>query len=191
MGSTRFALSRRSTKEPRSASSSRKNRVTPGQKVKSLRLPPGKLIQAQAMLIEGHSQRAIGRTLHMSEHTVAKVVRAADFQNFIKQQQEQLFGIAPIAIESFRTRVATDGNLAYAFLKDLGIIPSPAAMAQFMAAPTPADAGYERQIQMVSAVLLESHKNFGVDLPPGVEEALAKDAETQDAKTSQRKLLKK
>ena len=175
MGSTRFALSKSSTKTTRSASSSRKNRKKADRKVKSLRIPPGKLVKAQAMLVEGHSQREIGRTLKMSEHTVAKIIRSEDFARHIKQQQEQLFGIAPIAIESFRTRVATDGNLAYAFLKDLGIIPSPAAMAQFMTAPTPADVGYERQIQMVSAVLLQSHKDFGVDLPPQVEKALTED----------------
>jgi hypothetical protein len=76
--------------------------------------------------------REVSRNLHMSAHTVAKVVRTEDFVRHIKEMQERLFGIAPIALESFRAKVATDGNLAYSFLKDLGIIPSPGAMAQFL-----------------------------------------------------------
>src|ERR1700722_11406505 len=105
MGATSLAL----IKKPHPTASSRKNCVKPGRKNQSPRVPPGKILKAQAMLIEGHSQREIGRTLRMSGHTVAKVVRTADFQEFIQQQREQLFAIAPIAIESFRTRVATDG----------------------------------------------------------------------------------
>lgn len=140
------------------------------------------------MLVEGHSRREISPTLHMSAHTVAKVVKTEDFAHHIKEMQERVFAIAPVAIESFRKRMATDGKLAYTFLKDLQIIPSPEAMAQFMAPATPAEAGYERQIRMVSAVLLESHKNCGVDLPPEIEKALAKDAESQDSKTRERKL---
>jgi hypothetical protein len=34
-----------------------------------LRVPPGKIVQAQALLVQGHSQREIGRTLHISPMT--------------------------------------------------------------------------------------------------------------------------
>jgi hypothetical protein len=186
------STNRPTAKVRRVASSSVKKRVKPGRKVQSLRVPPGKIIKAQAMLVEGHSQREIGRTLHMSAHTVGKVVKREDFVHHITEMQERLFAIAPIAIQSFQARVATDGILAYTFLKDLGISPSPEAMARLFEEATPADAGIDRQCQMVAAVLLESHKNFGVDLPENVKAALAKDSrEQQAAKTSQPKLLRK
>jgi len=187
MAANRFASNTGSTKVPHSASSSRKNHVPPGRKVGSLRVPPAKRIKAQAMLVEGHSQRQIGRTLHMSAHTVAKIVKTEDFAQHIKEMQQRVFAIAPDAIESFRKRVATDGNLAYKFLKDLCIIPSPAAMAQFMAAATPPESGYARQAKMVACSLLESRRNFGVKLTPAMEKALAEDAEPQESKPSEAK----
>lgn len=73
----------RSTKVPHSAASNRKKRERSVRKVQPLRVPPGKIIKAQAMLIEGRSQREIGRTLHMSGHTVAKVVSTEDFVRHI------------------------------------------------------------------------------------------------------------
>lgn len=184
MAANRAALK----KVPRSASSSRKTPVKPGGKVNSLRVPPGKILKAEAMLVEGHSQREIGRKLHMSAHTVAKIVRTEDFAQHQKNMQERVFAIAPDAIESFRKQVATDGKLAYAFLKDLQIIPSPQAMAQFIAAATPPESGYSRQAKMVACVLLESRKNFGVKLTPEMEKALAEDAEPQEPNAPQRKL---
>ena len=176
MAANRAALK----KVPRSASSSRKNPVKPRGKVNSLRVPPGRILKAEAMLVEGHSQREIGRKLHMSAHTVAKIVKTEDFAQHIKEMQERVFGIAPDAIESFRKRVATDGKLAYAFLKDIQIIPSPQAIAEFMAAATPADSGYERQKRMMVDVLLANRETLGTPLPPEMEKALAKDAESQE-----------
>jgi hypothetical protein len=182
-----------SAKEPRSAASRRKNRTSSSREAQSLRVPPGKIIKAQAMLVEGHSQREIGRTLHMSGHTVAKVVRSEEFARHIKEMQERVFAIAPIAIESFRAQVQTDGYLAFAFLKNLGIIPSPEAIAQFLNTATPqTESGEERQARMLAAVLLEGHKNYGSALPEDFDAAMAKDTqESQYAKTSPPKLLRK
>ena len=146
------------------------------------------------MLVEGHSQREIGRTLHMSGHTVAKVVQTEDFVRHIKQMQERLFAIAPDALASFHAQVKMDGRLAYAFLKDLQIIPSPEAIAQFLNAAAPqTESGEERQCRMLAAVLLEGHKNYGLDLPDGAEAALEKDARecAEAAKTSQAKLSRR
>src|ERR1700691_4996662 len=182
-----------SAREPHAAASERTNRVRPSRKIQSLRVPPGKIIKAQAMLIEGHSQREIGRTLHMSGHTVAKVVKAKDFARHIKEMQERLFAIAPIAIESFRAQVQTDGYLAFAFLKSVGIIPSPEAIAQFLNAGTSqTESGEARQARMLAAVLLEGRKNYGVELPEGFDAAVARDSqESQDAESAQPKLLRK
>jgi hypothetical protein len=188
-----FQSTRRQTRKaehPRACRS--KIGASRGRKSKPLRVPPGKIVQAQALLVLGRSQRAIGRELHLSPMTVAKIIRTEDFQNFLKEQQERVFGIVPIAIESFRAEVATNGTLAHTFLKDLGIIPSPEAIAQFLNTGTPqSETGEERQARMLAAVLLEGRRHMGVELPAEFEKALARAAESQDAKSCQPKLLKK
>jgi hypothetical protein len=144
-----------STKEPRAAAPSSKNTENPGKNVKALRVPPGKIVKAQAMALEGNSQRTIARELKMSAHTVSKVMKAEDYQFFFQQQREKLLAIAPSAVDSFRARVATDGILAYSFLKDLQIVPPPSALAELLN-PTTANSGLDRQAQLVACVLLES-----------------------------------
>jgi hypothetical protein len=159
-----------------------------GKKSKPLRVPPGKIVKAQALLVQGRSQREVARALRISPMTVAKIVKAEDFQSFIRKQQESVFGIATIAIESFRAEVATNGNLAYSFLKDLGIIPSPEAMAQFLNAATPqSETGEERQARMLASVLIEARNNYGVDFDFDT----ARDSEHQKAQASQPSLLRK
>jgi transcriptional regulator with XRE-family HTH domain len=156
-------------------------------------VPAGKIVQAQALLVKGCSQRAIARELRISPMTVAKIIRTEDFQSFLKEQQERVFAIAPIAIESFQAQVATDGYLAFAFLKNIGIIPSPEAIAQFLNTATPqTETGDERQARMIASVLLEGHKNYGLDLGEDFDAAMAKDSqESRAAESSQPKLLRK
>jgi hypothetical protein len=164
-----------------------------GAKSKPLRVPIGKVVQAKALLVQGHSQREIGRELHISPMTVAKIIKAEDFQSFIKEMHERLFAIAPIAIESFHAQVQSDGYLAFAFLKSIGIIPSPEAIAQFLNTAAPqTENGEERQARMLAAVLLEGRKNYGVELPEGFDTAVARDSqESQDEESAQPKLLRK
>jgi hypothetical protein len=187
-----FTSTNRKTRKPgRPGACKSKIRAERGAKSKALRVPPGKIVQAQALLVQGRSQRAIARELRVSPMTVAKIIKAEDFQIFIKEQQERVFGIVPIALESFRTEVATNGILAHAFLKDLGIIPSLEAIAHFLNTATPTESGYERQARLVASVMLEAHEKLGVELPEDVTAALAKDSDYQKAKTSQPKLLRK
>ena len=181
----RQSRARKNRKPAQAGASESKIGLEPAKKSSPLRVPPGKIVQAQALLVQGHSQREIGRTLHISPMTVAKIIKADEFQEFIKRQQEKLFAIAPAAIESFRALVTTDGYLAYAFLKDLGIIPSREAMVKLMnSTPTQTESGYERQARLVAHVLLEGHENFNVDLPKSVEQALAQDSLKQEQATT-------
>ncbi len=182
----------KTSKAGRPGACRRKIDASRGRKSKPLRVPPGKIVQAQALLVQGRSQRAIGRELHLSPMTVAKIIKTEDFQNFLKEQQERVFGIVPIAIESFCAEVATNGILAHTFLKDLGAIPSPEAIAQFLNAATQqTETGEERQCRMLAAVLLEGRKNYGLELPEDFDAAVANDSECQETKTSQPKLLRK
>jgi hypothetical protein len=160
-------------------------------KSKPLRVPPGKIVQAQALLVQGHSQREISRTLHMSPMTVAKIIKAEDFQGFIKEMREKLFAFAPDALASFHAQVKVDGHLAYAFMKDLGIIPSREALVTLMnPAPSETVSGEMQQAYMAACALLEGNKNFGIDLPADVAMAMAKESpeNTEAAKTSLAKL---
>jgi hypothetical protein len=75
----------RPAKLPRVASSGIEDPTPAGRKLQSLRIAPGKILKAEAMAVEGCSQRKIARELHMSEHSVAKIVRSEDFQSFIRQ----------------------------------------------------------------------------------------------------------
>ena len=127
------------------------------------------------MLVEGHSQREVGRTLHMSAHTVAKVIKTEDFVDHIKQMQERLFAIAPDALASFHAQVKMDGHLAYVFLKDLQIIPTRDALAQFVNAATPSssETGFQRQCRLIASVLFEANQQMEVPLGPEIETALA------------------
>lgn len=173
----RQSRARKNRKPAQAGASESKIGLEPAKKSSPLRVPPGKIVQAQALLVQGHSQREIGRTLHISPMTVAKIIKADEFQEFIKRQQEKLFAIAPAAIESLRAQVAIDGHLAYALLKDLGIIPSREAMISLMnSTPTAEESGEERQCRLVASVLLESHRNFNINLPKSVEQALAQDS---------------
>jgi transcriptional regulator with XRE-family HTH domain len=172
----------RSAKQPRAASSSVENPTPAGQTIQSLRIAPGKILKAEAMVVEGCSQREIARELHMSGHTVAKIIRSEDFQNFIRQQREQLFAIAPVALDSVRAGVMTDSHLAYAFLKDLGIVPSRDAMLNLAHVEPPAPSiedRQSRQIRMIAAVIEERHRVFGIELPDDIEQAIEKEADLE------------
>jgi hypothetical protein len=175
-----------SPKLRRVASSSVESGIRGGRKVQSLRVAPGNIIKAQTMLVEGCSQREIGRALEMSPHTVAKVVKTEDFQNFIRSQREQLFGIAHLALESLLARIATDGHLAYIVLKDLGIIPDRNAMlnlAHVEPPPPSKDDRDTRQINLIAAVIQQRHKVFKIELPDDMKAALEKDGQSVESRS--------
>jgi len=90
-----------------------------------IRVPPAKLIQAQALLIQGHSQREIGRTLHISPMTVAKVAKSRDFQTAIQDAQLRLIAQLSAVVDCVIDGAKRDPHLGYKLLKDLGVIAPP------------------------------------------------------------------
>jgi hypothetical protein len=142
---------------------------------KPIRISPGKLLQVQGRLLQGESQRQVARELRVSRRTVTKVIRTEDFQSVIQEQRERLFSIVPAAVDSLRVGVATDPHLAFALLRNLGIVPERdemLALAQTIPSMTPEEAGRFRQSVMIGAVLLDSEKNYGAYLPEDVKTKL-------------------
>ena len=142
---------------------------------KPIRIPPGKLLRAQGLLLQGESQRQVARTLHVSRTTASKIIKSADFQNCITESREKLFGIVPEALESFRAAVEVDGYLAYRFLTDLGVSPDREAMlalANASSSMNREDQGGLRQAVLLAACMLESEKVYGTQLPEDIKARL-------------------
>jgi hypothetical protein len=171
----------RSDKQLRAASSSIESDTPGGGKVRAPRVAPGKIIKAQTMLVEGCSQREISRALEMSPHTVAKLIKTEDFQNYIRSQREELFGITSLALDSVRAGVNTDPHLAYVFLKDLGIVPDRNAMLNLAHVEPPPPSKEDRdtrQTNVIAAVIQQRHKVFKIELPDDMKAALEKDGQS-------------
>jgi hypothetical protein len=142
---------------------------------KRIRIPPGKLLQVQGRLLQGESQRQIARELRVSRRTVVKVIRTEDFQSVIQEQRGRLFSIIPAAVDSLRAGVATDPHLAFALLRNLGVVPDREAMlalANATSSMNREDQGGLRQAVMLAACMLESEKVYGTQLPEDVKARL-------------------
>jgi hypothetical protein len=142
---------------------------------KRIRIAPGKLLQVQGRLLQGESQRQIARELRVSRRTVVKVIRTGDFQSVIQEQRGRLFSIVPAAVDSLRAGVATDPHLAFALLRNLGVVPDREAMlalANATSSMNREDQGGLRQAVMLAACMLESEKVYGTQLPEDVKARL-------------------
>jgi hypothetical protein len=158
-------------------------------------IPAAKIVRIQHRHLVGQSNRDIARAEHCGRNTVAKIVKAPEPQEHLQQVRERIWGMADCAADVVYEAIVEkrDVKTSYELLRDISVLPR---ASQIVHEPTqlpktaPED-GYTRQAIMVASVMLESHKNFGVDLPPGAKEALAKDEESHAASTPQRNLLKK
>jgi predicted transcriptional regulator len=143
-----------------------------------LRVPPGKIVQAQAMLVEGRSQREIGRTLHISPMTVSRILKAEDFQALVREQRLRIFSHAAKIVDSVIAAAITDPYLGYQLLKDFGVIPERGAGLQNNPknlATTREEDLEARVIHGMAAVMLERHKIFGIELPDELEAVIEKE----------------
>jgi hypothetical protein len=108
-------------------------------------------------------------------------VRFPEVQNFIAQMQQEFFGLVPDAMEPVRHALQVGKNPAvgYRILEGTGVAPYQGERLQ-LPETTASETGHERQARLVANVLLEGHKNLGVNLPPEIEKALAKDSQDCD-----------
>lgn len=156
-------------------------------------LPEAKVLAIQQRYVRGENKSAIAKAEGIDRGTVARIVQFPEVQNFIAQMQQEFFGLVPDAMEAVRyaLQVEKDPRVGYRVLEGTGVAPP---LGQRLQLPeTTLEDGVERQARMMAAVLLESHKNFGVDLPEEFEKAMAKDSQgfTEDVKASQPKLLRR
>lgn len=145
-------------------------------------LPETKILAIQQRYIRGENKTAIAKAEGCDRETVARIVQFPEVRNFIAQMQQEFFGLVPDAMAAVRyaLQVEKDAKVAYQILEATGVAPHQGERLQTEA--TEQD-GLSRQARMVASVLLEGHRNFGVDLPPNVKK-IVDDPEFQDAEAS-------
>ena|ERR1700720_19026 len=134
-------------------------------KSKPFRVPRAKIVQVQALLMQGRSQRKIGRMLHVSPMTVARISTAEDFQTAIREAQEKIFSNLSAIADTLIAGAIADPYLGYQLLKDFGVIPGNAA--RFLDSlkkinPTPEQIRAERVIRHIADAMSEHHRQFEV-----------------------------
>jgi hypothetical protein len=152
-------------------------------------LPETKILRIQQRYVAGENRSEIAKKEKVDRGTVARIVRFPEMRSFIARMQEELFAIAPDALASFHAQVKMDGRLAYVFLKDLQIIPTREALAQFLnATTTSSETGFQRQCRLIASVLFEANQQMGVELGPEIEKALAESTDCEHATAGARSL---
>ena len=105
--------------------------------------------------------------------TILRIVRSEDVQNFVKQMQEELWGLIPAAIGALRHELQTNKNsqLAYQIIRDIGVF-LPARIQQ---PPSPYDSDERVKLIMGEFVKigLERNRIYGTPMPE-IEEAAAR-----------------
>jgi hypothetical protein len=73
--------------------------------------------------VQGCSIRKISREEGRARQTIVRIVRSEDVQNFVKQMQEELWGLIPAAIGALRHELEANKNseLAYQIIQDIGV----------------------------------------------------------------------
>jgi hypothetical protein len=143
-------------------------------------LPEPKILRIQQRYISGQNKSEIAREEKCDRQTVARVVQFPEVQQFITQMQQEFFGLIPDAMAAVRYAllVEKDSIVAFRVLEATGVAPHKGERLQLTG--TNPQEGLSRQAAMIAAVILEGHQNLGVDLPDGVEKALAEDSDASN-----------
>lgn len=86
-------------------------------------VPAPQAERIKQMFVQGYSIRKISREEGRARQTIVRIVRSEDVQNFVKQMQEELWGLIPAAIGALRHELEINKNsdLAYQIIKDIGV----------------------------------------------------------------------
>src|ERR1700732_2236626 len=119
--------------------------------------------------MRGTSIRQIAEEEDRARQTVAKVVRAPEVQGYIAKLREQVIALGDEMVKSvqFALRNELDGQLAYAMLKDIGVM-QPRAQGQLESQPT-AEQWKQEWMKRLDVLALERNAVYGSRLPAHLE----------------------
>jgi len=142
------------------------------------RIPRPQIERIKQRHIMGQSQREIARAAGRSRPTIARIVKGEEMQAFVQEMRERFYGLAPDALATieYALREQKDARIGLEVLRDIGVRPQKGESVQ-LPATTPTESGYERQLRLIAAVLLEANQQMGVPLGSEIETALARDSQ--------------
>lgn len=137
--------------------------------------------------MRGTSIRQIAEEEDRARQTVTKVVRAPEVQGYIEKLREQVIALGDEMVKSvqFALRNELDGQLAYAMLKDIGVM-QPGAQEQLNGQLTEDQWNLE-WMRRLDVIALERHRVYGVTLPPHLKEL----GSAMDAEEAKHQLISK
>ena len=117
------------------------------------------------MFVQGYSIRQISREEGRARQTIVRIVRSEDVQNFVKQMQEELWGLIPAAIGTLRHELETNKNsqLAYQIIKDIGVF-LPAKIQQQISSYD-SDTRVNQIMGEFVKIALERNRIYGTPIP--------------------------
>jgi hypothetical protein len=100
-----------------------------------------------------------------ARQTIVRIVRSEDVQNFVKQMQEELWGLIPAAIGALRHELQTNKNsqLAYQIIRDIGVF-LPARIQQ-TSSPYDSDERVKLIMGEFVKIGLERNRIYGTPFP--------------------------
>jgi hypothetical protein len=115
--------------------------------------------------VQGYSIRKIAREEGRARQTIVRIVRSEDVQNFVRQMQEELWGLIPAAIGALRHELETNKNseLAYQMIRDIGVF-LPARIQQ-PSSPYDSDARVKQIMGEFVKIGLERNRIYGTPMP--------------------------
>jgi hypothetical protein len=136
-------------------------------------VPAPQAERIKQMFVQGYSIRRISREEGRARQTIVRIVRSEDVQNFIKQMQEELWGLIPAAIGTQRHELETNKNsqLAYQIIKDIGVF-LPAKI-QTQISPYDSDTRVNQIMGEFVKIALERNRIYGTPMPE-IEDAAAR-----------------
>jgi hypothetical protein len=128
-------------------------------------VPAPQAERIKQMFVQGYSIRRISREEGRARQTIVRIVRSEDVQSFIKQMQEELWGLIPAAMGTLRHELETNRNsqLAYQMIKYIGIF-LPAKI-QPQISPYDSDERVKQIMAEFVKIGLERNRIYGTPFP--------------------------
>jgi hypothetical protein len=142
------------------------NHSVPKPTIRSTSLVPAPQAERiKQKFVQGYSIRKIAREEGRARQTIVRIVRSEDVQNFVKQMQEELWGLIPAAIGALRHELETNKNsqLAYQMIRDIGVF-LPARIQQ-PSSPYDSDTRVKQIMGEFVKIGLERNRIYGTPMP--------------------------